>query len=181
MLNKLSLQASMTVGIIAMGVLGVVLAMYVGESYRDEILENQRQAYEDIIHLRIGDTLKELIKNSRDLGQRVQNNMGFRDGLKSRNKELLDDYLDTQFQQYFVTAGIIKLNSLIALDANMNVVGLAVDEADHAQGLGGVPCPGLHQQADQRSGANRLKYISQLCMHQGYPLMHVMIPIGGFK
>jgi len=181
MLNKLSLQSSMAFGILTMGVVGIMLALYVGESYRQLALENQQSAYEDIIHLRIGDRLEQLRKISRDLGQSVQNHVGFRQSLNAKNQVELQAYLEAQFHQYFVTAGVIKLNALIALDSNLNVVGRAIENDDQAQNVGGEPCASLASLARQRIGAERLKMIAKICLDDGYPLLHVMIPIGGFN
>ncbi|MGD8594002.1 MAG: response regulator [Gammaproteobacteria bacterium] len=181
MFNKLSLQSSMAFGILTMGIVGILLALYVGESYRQLTLANQQSAYEDIIHLRIGDRLKQLQKISKDLGQAVQNNKGFRQSLAAKNQPEIEAYLEAQFHQYFVTAGIIKLHALIALDENLNVVGRAIESNDQAQNIGGESCAGLVNQARQRTGPERLKLISQICLDGGYPLLHVIIPIGGFS
>ncbi len=171
----------MAFGILTMGVVGIMLALYVGESYRQLTLENQQSAYEDIIHLRIGDRLEQLRKLSRDLGQSVQSNLGFRESLTTNNQAELEAYLEAQFRQYFVTAGIIKLNALIALDPNMNVVGRALDNSAQTQHIGGESCTSLVDLARQRTGAERLKMISKVCLDEGYPLLHVIIPIGGFS
>jgi signal transduction histidine kinase/CheY-like chemotaxis protein len=171
----------MAFSIFTMGVVGILLALYIGESYRQLALENQQSAYEDLIHLRIGDRLQQLQKFSRDLGQTVQNNGDFRRSLSKKDQQPIETYLEAQFHQYFVTAGVIKLNALIALDGDMNVVGTAVEQSDQANGIGGQSCPGLVKLALQRQGSERLKVISQMCLDGGYPLLHVIIPIGGFK
>ena len=164
-----------------MGIVGILLALYVGESYRQLALENQQNAYEDIIHLRIGDRLAQLRKISKNLGQAVQNNNGFRQSLKAKNQREIETYLVAQFHQYFVTAGVIKLHALIALDENLNVVGRAVDNNDQAQNIGGDSCAGLVNQARQRTGPERLKLASRICLDGEYPLLHVLIPIGGLS
>ena len=170
----------MAFAILTMGVVGILLALYVGESYRQLTLANQQSAYQDIIHLRIGDRLEQLRQLSRDLGQSVQNNLGFRQSLKAQNQLETETYLEAQFHQYFVTAGIIKLNALIALDQNLNTVGKAIAESDKVKGIGGQSCGALIDLARQRKGVDRLKLISQICLHGDYPLMHAIIPIGGF-
>lgn len=164
-----------------MGLLGVALALYVDSAYRRIALDNQRDALEEIMRLRVGDLLGELEKYSRDLGQAVQNNAEFRRKLKNRETEYLQKYLQQQFHQYFVTAGILKLNTLIAHDAKLNFVVMAISDADDAMQHGGVSCRSLHQRARARTGPDRYKVISELCLSGGYPFMHVLIPIGGFR
>ena len=181
MFKKLPLQLTMALAIIAMGLVGLALALYVGESYRQFTLATQRGAYEDIIHLRTGDHLQALQKLSKELGQAVQNNIGFRQSLKVENRDTLQSYLESQFHQYFVTAGLIRLNALIALDQDMNVIGLAVSPEDRRQGIGGTTCPSVLKQAFNRQGAEKLKTLADICLENDYPLMHVIIPVGGFQ
>lgn len=162
-----------------MGVLSVVLALYVDDTYRRTALDNQRLALEEIIRLRVGDLLAELEKHSRDLGQSVQNNADFRRDLKARNTENLHQYLEQHFHQYFVTAGILRLDSLVANDPQLNRVAVAVASGNRPHVS--VSCPSLYQQASARQGTDRYKVISKLCMTDDYPYMHALIPIGGFK
>ncbi|HEY5604777.1 MAG TPA: ATP-binding protein [Gammaproteobacteria bacterium] len=164
-----------------MGILGVILALYVDVTYRNVALDNQRVAIEEIMRLRVGDLLEDLGKYSRDLGQTVQNNEEFRQDLKARNEEKLHYYLQQHFHQYFVTAGVLKLNSLIVHDAHLEYVAIAVDDTDGAALRGGAACENLRKMAQSRSGIDRFKVLSELCLTDGYPYMHVLIPIGGLR
>ncbi|WP_455366382.1 ATP-binding protein [Kaarinaea lacus] len=181
MFDRLSLRLSLTIGIAIMGILGVILALYVDVTYRRIALDNQRVAIEEIMRLRVGDLLAELEGYSRDLGQTVQNNHEFRRNLQAHNRDNLHHYLQQHFHQYFVTAGILKLNSLIVHDAQLNSVAIVVDDAPDAVSRGGAACQSLHDVADTRSGVDRYKVISELCLYDGYPFMHVLIPIGGLR
>jgi len=164
-----------------MGILGVILALYVDVTYRRIALDNQRVAIEEILRLRVGDLLTELVKYSRDLGQTVQNNQQFRQDLKARDANKLQEYLQQHFHQYFVTAGILKLNSLIVHDPQLNFVAISLTDVKQAVLRGGVACRGLHERARARKGVDRFKVISELCLSSGYPFMHVLIPIGGLR
>ena len=164
-----------------MGVLGVILALYVDVTYRRIALDNQRVAIEEIMRLRVGDLLTELEKYSRDLGQTVQNNQQFRQDLKAAEADKLQQYLDQHFHQYFVTAGILKLNSLIAHDPQLNFMAIALTDDTQDMQRGGLACRGLHERARSRKGVDRFKVISELCLSGGYPYMHVLIPIGGLR
>jgi signal transduction histidine kinase/ActR/RegA family two-component response regulator len=181
MFNRLSLRLSLTLGIVTMGILGVILALYVDVTYRKIALDNQRVAIEEIMRLRVGDLLSELEKYSRDLGQTVQNNQGFRKDLKARDAKKLQQYLQQHFHQYFVTAGVLKLNSLIVHDAQLNFVAMAHTESLQDAPRGGTPCSSLHEKARTRKGVNRFKVKSELCLTGGYPFMHVLVPIGGLR
>ena len=181
MFRQISLRWSLAIGILLMGALGIALTLYIGETFRNMALDNQRLAYEDIIRLRVDERLESLIKNSRDLGQSVQNNTQFRQDLAKHNTKSLEKYLAQQFHQYFVTAGILKLNSLIALDQDLGYIADAVDEKAAAKRVGGITCARMHERARQREGAARLQTLSETCLHGGYPFVHVLIPIGGLR
>jgi signal transduction histidine kinase/CheY-like chemotaxis protein len=181
MKNQLSLRMTLTIGIAMMGVLGVALALYVDATYRTVALDNQRVGLQEILRLRVHDLLGELEKQSRDLGQSVQNDPAFRKNLRQRNLEPANAYLQQHFHQYFVTAGILKLNSLIAHDKKLNYITSVLDDSKDATGRGGIPCQSLHDAARLRRGVERLKVISQLCVTDGYPFMHVLVPIGGLR
>lgn len=181
MLKKLSLRFTLTLGILAMGGLGILLAQYVGETYRQVAIDSQRVAYRDIVHLRVGDLLSELKKYSQDLGHATQNHTGLRQAMKTKDRDRVEKYLNSQFHQYFVTVGVLKLNSLIAHDAKLNRVGIAWDEHQQASGIGGRSCDDLLIRARSRAGPQRLKMISELCLTGDYPFLHVLVPIGGLR
>jgi len=181
MLNKLSLQMSLIIGIAIMGILGVILALYVDVTYRRIALGHQQLALEEIVRLRVGDLFQELEKYSRDLGQSVQNNNDFRRSLIAKDVEAAKTYMQQHFHQYFVTAGILKLNSLIAFDLDFNEVSKAVSDKAISLGQGGTSCKNLLDIARVRKGVNRLKVISDLCLTNGYPFMHALVPVGGLR
>ena len=169
MLNRLSLRMTLTIGIAIMGMLGIVLALYVDVSYRNIALDHQRVGIQEILRLRVQDLLSELEKNSRNLGQSLQNDANFRKNLREHNLPAVNDYLQQHFHQYFVTAGILKLNSLIVHDKQLKIITTAIDDSETATDRGGLPCQSLHDAARLRRGVERLKVISQLCMTDGYP------------
>ena len=181
MLNRLSLRMTLTIGIAIMGILGIVLALYVDVTYRNIALEHQRLGLQEILRLRVQDLLGELEKQSRDLGQAVQNDRMFRNNLRSNNLEAVNNHLQQQFHQYFVTAGVLRLNSLIVHDRKLKHVTTVTDDSENATGNGGVPCQSLHDAARLRRGVERLKVISQLCAAEDFPFLHVLVPIGGLR
>lgn len=181
MLKKFSLRFILTLGILVMGGLGILLAQYVGETYRQVAIESQRVAYSEIVRLRVEDLLSELNKYSQNLGQAIQSHIGLRQALKTKDRGRVEKYLNLQFHQYFVTAGVLKLNSLIAHDVKLNRVGIAWDEHQQTSGIGGRSCDDLLTRARSRTGPQRLKMISELCLTDGYPFLHVLVPIGGLR
>ena len=177
MLNHLSLRNNVAGSVLVMGVLGIFLAVLIAETYREYALENQRAGYEQIIGLRADTLLDELAKVSHDLGQALQGEKRFRAFLKNKDALGLDEYLQSQFHQYFVTAGIIKLESLAVYDTQFRLFSRAVSEAGSVDSS----CPELLARAAKRTGATRLKTITELCLVNGKPYHGMLLPIGGLR
>ena len=177
MFNRLSLRATLVGSVLIMGVLGVMLAALIAETYREYAIDNQRTAFEKIIGLRVDTLLDELLRVSHDLGQAVQEGKDFRKLFRERNADILDEHLQSQFHQYFVTAGIVKLESLAVYDKNFKLVSRAISE----NGSVDSGCPDLYARADRRRGPQRLKTISELCVVNERPHFSLLVPIGGLS
>ncbi len=174
-LNRLSLRTSLAASVLVVGFVGVVLAVLVAETYREYAIDSQRRAFEKIIGLRAGDLLDELARVSHDLGQSVQGEPRFRRMFQSRDVQDLTAYLQSQFHQYFVTTGVIRLESLAVYDAQLKLIAqVAADSVTR-----GIDCPDLRERAASRKGAVRLKTITELCLRNGKPHFSLLFPIGG--
>jgi len=169
--------------VLVMGTLGVVLALYTGEEFHDAAIVNQRQAYEEILRLRVGDKLRQLEKLAAELGQAVQNAPEFRDSLAKSDKARVEHYLNNQFHQYFVTAGVLDLYALTAFDSGLNVV-VSTSKDNKKLNLSkpiNAICDDLIKSALKRTGASRYKRISLMCKSGNLPSYHVLVPIGGMR
>ena len=151
MLNHLSLRNNVAGSVLVMGVLGILLAVLIAETNREYAIDNQRAGFEQIIGLRAETLLDELAKVSHDLGQALQGDKKFRAFLKNKDATGLDEHLQSQFHQYFVTAGIIKLESLAVYDNQFNLFSRAISEGASVD----ATCPDLHVRAAKRTGAYR--------------------------
>jgi len=166
-----------------MGTLAVALALYTGEEFQDAAIDNQRQAYAEILGLRVGDKLKSLQKLSTEMGQAVQNQTEFRNGLQQGDSVKVSQFLENQFHQYFVTAGVLDVYSLIAFDRHFNVIGEAFNASNNlniAKQAGAV-CDDLIRKAITRRGASRYKRIAILCKKDHWASQHVLVPVGGLR
>jgi len=179
-LKRSSIRTSLGITVLVMGLLGLALAIITGEIYRAITLDNQREALEEIIHIKVDEVLKDVVKNTSDLGLSLQTDPKFKQELKNKNRTDIVRYLNEQFHRYFVTMSIIKLEKLIAFDENFNVVG-ASTEGSSLIGPTSVPCPDLLDRAKQRVGAQRLKVVSELCTTRGKPVVSVLVPVGGLN
>lgn len=177
MFNRLSLRTNLVGSVLAMGVLGVILATLIAETYREHAIDSQRIAFEKIIALRVDAVLDELLRVSHNLGQAVQEEDSFRKLFRERNTDTLHEHLQSQFHQYFVTAGIIKLESLAVYDKNFKLVSRAISETGSVDS----GCPSLYARAALRVGPKRLKTISELCLVNERPFLSQLVPIGGLS
>ncbi len=179
--DKFSLRFSLVASILAMGFLGILLAIFVGEQYRHFAVDSQRAAFQEIIRLQIKDTLQELERNSKALGQTVQSSGQFRKTFKLRDLDTLEEHLMSQFHQYFVTAGIIRLSRLTLYDENFQYITHTVGEDQEQDHYGQQVCGEMDVRVKARTGTDRLKLISELCKINGLPKFSVIVPVGGLR
>jgi PAS domain S-box-containing protein len=163
--------------ILVLGLFTVALVFVSGETYRQQALDTQRAALVDLARLKVDDLLLDLNNTSRDLGLAIQQDPQFRKLFKAGDTEALEAFLKNQFKQYFVTAGLLKLERLDVLDAHYNLISLSSRNGQYA-GLGQFICPDLVMRTSKRIGTERLKTHSELCFASGYPYHAIIIPIG---
>jgi diguanylate cyclase (GGDEF)-like protein len=161
-----------------MGLLGMLLAVVTGEIYRNLAFDNQREAFSNLIQLKVNDILDHTIKNTSELGQSIQADDKFRLAIDKGDKDYINTHLDEQFHRYFVTLSIIKLEKLFAFDPDFNLVGHSSEGASEI-GPENIPCPEMIAAAKQRKGAQRLKTLSELCINHHKPYLTVLVPVGG--
>lgn len=162
---------------LVMGFLGILLAVLVAETYRGYAIESQRTGFEQIIGLQVNALLDGLTRVSHDLGQALQGDKKFREFLRKKDDSGLDEHLQSQFHQYFVTAGIVKLESLAVYDKDFKLFSRAIADSASVN----ANCPDLYPRAAKRKGALRLKTITELCLVDGKPYFSMLLPIGGLR
>ncbi|MBI3774400.1 MAG: EAL domain-containing protein [Gammaproteobacteria bacterium] len=121
-----------------------------------------------------------LEEQSRSLGLAAQQGSAFNSAFDQRDVGALSTLLDTQFHQYFVTASVLKLEKLFALDDFFTLV------AESSEGSKNILpqeiiCPNLISRAKQRHGAQRLQPLSELCLHHDRVYFAVIVPTGGLR
>ncbi len=176
----LSIRFSLGIVISLMGVMGLLLALATGEVYRLLALESQRSSLSHLVHLESRELLKSLEGASRDLGMAAQVSPAFKEAYAGRDAQALTQALNNHFNQYFVTAGVLKLIKLAAYDEAFNLIAQSSDAQGEDLDMTRV-CARLLSRARQRRGSQRLKTLSDLCLHQGVPYHGLVVPIGGLR
>lgn len=174
------MRTSLGLTVLAMGLLGMVLAMVTGEIYRKLALENQLEAFERLAKIKVDDILDQTIQKTAELGLSIQTNQPFRAALQAKDSSIIQTQLNEQFHRYFVTLSIIKLEKLFAFDSEFNLVGLS-SEGEPGFNAANIPCPGVIADAKIRTGAHRLKTMSRLCSNNNTPHISVIVPVGGIR
>ena len=195
---KLHFSMRFTLGttIVLMGVLGLVLALATGEVYRQQTLENQRDALKELVQVTVSARLRDLEDRARTLGLAIQAEPDFRNALASGNRNTLVRELENQLLQNSITAKVIKIDKVVVFDAGYRALGSAkVSSANKksaatssatAPGMAQPPasmavagCPQLLERARERTGAQQISTPATLCINDGQVRYSVLVPVGG--
>ncbi len=175
-----SMRASVGLIILLMGLLGVLLAVTTGNVYQRFVLDNQREIFEDLADIKVNLILSETIQSTADLGMSIQASEELRKVFRERDEGKINAYLHDQFHQFVVSASLLKLMQVYALDKDFAVVGYADEEGGSFSPVD-MPCRELLQQARQREGYSRLKILSGLCASESGARVAVIVPLGGLR
>lgn len=175
-----SLRTSLVLTVLAMGLLGMVLAVITGEVYRELAFQNQSRSFANLVDLKTQDLLEKTIKNTSELGLTVQSNTHFRRALSSKNLTDIQKTLNEQFHRFFVTMDILKLEKLYTFDTEFNLIGYSTEGSTRLN-TGQIPCPTIINRVKTRIGASRLKTYSEMCLTNDMPYLGVIVPIGGIR
>ena len=178
--NKLTLQSTLAVTIFFIGLVGLMLVMSTEYIYRKFALEHQENAFEVLLSIKTTELVNELIDHQKDLGFKLQLEEEFKSAYKIRNTNDLVFWLDQEFNRYFVTIGLLKLEKIIIYDESLNRLaaserGITMSNTDAA------PCNALIQSVKTLALAKRLKPRSQICLFDGRPLLSTLISIGSLR
>jgi len=176
---RFSMRFTLAATILLMGAMALLLALATGEYYHHQTLENQREALSELVQIASTDQIRDLEAQARELGLSLQSEPSFRRAYAAGGLALANE-LQKQFQQYFVTAEVIRLERLVAYDASLHplVAATATSTVARTESPG---CPDLIELARQRTGPERVRILSGLCRADERPLHSVLVPVGGLN
>lgn len=180
LLKRLTLQTTLIATILLMGLLGIGLVFSTDVAYRELAFEQQKKALAKLLSIKSRDLTNELIQRQKEFGFALQSEEAFKNAFFNNDILKLNYWLDQEFNRYFSTMGLIKLEKLIVYDRNFNLV------SKSARGLamasqGTIPCNSLLQYMSQLSTAERLKPRSELCLYDNKPLLSTIVSIGSLR
>jgi len=179
-LSAFSIRTILCSIIALMGLFAFILAMFSGSINEELIFNNQRAMVTEMIRVMTHEQLNHLSDDSKDLGLSLQSNPEFKQAIKAGDKALLLKMLNNQFHQYFVTAGIIKLEQLALFDADFKLLVEATEGSVSFKQQQQI-CPQLFDIAKKRTGSQRMVILQGLCKYQIRPIHTVVVPVGGLK
>ena len=178
--KPVSLRLRLISGIILVAVVGFVMLIMAASIYQNLAYENQRNAITELIGLKITNILEELSEISKNLGLDLQTDNNLRAAIRGNDLETIEEILDTQFNRYYVTAGMLKLKDIYIFDNNFEFIA----NSSHGQSVSSLThllCSDIVAIAKKRVGSERLKPMSQLCTKGNDALLGVIVPVGGLN
>ena len=176
--HKLTLKLSITLLLVGVGLLSLISLFFTSSQSINIALENEQTTFNEIIHLRIVDNLKELRSISRKMGESLRKEPGLLEAIDAKNITKIRPILDDQFSQYFTTAGVLKLEKILILDKNAHII--AQSDMGYKTKTSTAPiCNNIIETVKHRKGASRLKTKSGLCKHDGITFFGAMMPVSG--
>lgn len=175
-LHRISLRALVTMILV---ILSMSIVLFAWKTYHDLALDNQRKLLKAELQDRTSQSLAEMENNVLDVALRLRELDKFNFLFKSNDQTALAQLLDDQFQQYYVSAGIIKLFQIYVYSPEFNLIAQA-NTGIRAKSVADVLCADIVGTARLRSGHERLKSLSGLCANSGRVYYSLIIPIGSF-
>lgn len=174
------MRMSLGATIVLMGLIGMGLVMMTGEFFRQVAIEAHRTALVDLVRLKAQDILDQGRARLDELGLAIQHGAQLGPLVRENDAAALQTILNSQFHQYFVTAGVGKLEKLFVLDTDYQQLARS-SEGAAILGKAHDVCPTMLHGAAARVGAMRLQSVAALCVQNGTAYQAVLVPIGGLR
>jgi signal transduction histidine kinase len=164
--------------IVVMGVVSVSLIAVSESMFNDLVRESEHTAMSDLVWLKVDDLLNEHFDKTKKLGLSLQGDPVIRTSFREGDADAVSKLLNSQFHQYFVTAGIVDLKKLYVLDKKYNYFSESTEVIKKTES-GNLPCMNALARAKAREGGERLRPIYSLCSeaNQHYNFLTI-VPIG---
>jgi signal transduction histidine kinase len=178
--KPISLRLRLISGILLVSLVGFTMLIITATIYRNLAYQNQRSAITELIGLKVTNILEELSDISKNLGLDLQTDIKLRQAIKSADLKTIQSFLDMQFERYFVTSGMLKLQDIYIFDNNFAFVTNSSRGNSYTE-YSKLPCSTMLSIAKKRVGAERLKPMSQLCSKQNEARFGVIVPVGSLN
>jgi len=175
-----TLQKTLALTILLIGVIGIALVIATDYTYRQLAFEQQKDSISQLIKLKSTDLIEELSEHQKDLGFRLQGETKFLNAVESNNTKDITYWLNLEFSRFYATTGLIKLEKVIVYDNDFQLVsyserGLSIINNSR------LPCTQLIQHVQSLPGIQRMKPSTSLCQYNNRPMLSTVVSIGSLK
>lgn len=123
MINKyLTLQKTLAITILLIGILGIALVIATDFTYRKVVYGQQINSINQLIAVKSADLIKKLSERHKELGVRLQSEPDFIEAFTARDTKSIRTWLDQEFNRYYVTIGLIKLEKVLIFDQDFQMI-----------------------------------------------------------
>ena len=179
--NKhLTLQKTLAITILLIGVIGIMLVITTDFTYRKVAYEQQTQSVNQLIAIKSADLIKKLADRQKELGFRLQSESDFNKAFTANDKKDMIYWLDQEFNRYYVTIGLVKLEKILIYDSDFQLIVSSERGIDIASKKN-LPCGRIIDQVSNLPSIQRTKPKTQLCEYNNKPLLTTVISIGSIN
>jgi|GEM_PF-595428 len=178
--KHLTLQKTLAITILLIGVIGIILVIATDFTYRKVAYEQQTRSVNQLIEIKSADLIKKLTERQKELGFRLQGESDFKKAFTDSNKKDIAYWLDQEFNRYYVTIGLIKLEKILIYDDKFQLVASS-DRGVDITGKENIPCAQIISHVSSLPNIQRTKPKTQLCEYNDYPLLTTVISIGSIQ
>jgi len=182
-MNNISIKGVTTALLFGLGAVIIVLSIFSVVKLQDSAEEAQIASLTRVIQVGVQESYKKLTSLTADLANYTKQTANFNNAVNdlfSKNDDSsrisIEQLLNEQFHQRYVTSGVVKLAALRVYDLNLNL--LAATSEGNAllpRDMNGL----LKEQASVRSGADRLKEITVTWTNNNNAFYSALYPLGG--
>ena len=181
-MNKkhLTLQKTLAITILLIGVIGIMLVIATDFTYRKVAYEQQTQSVNQLIAIKSADLIQKLTERQKELGFRLQNESEFKSAFAANSIDDMVYWLDQEFNRYYVTIGLIKLEKILIYDNNFQLI-TSSDRGIDINSKDDLPCAQTINYVSSLPNIQRTKPKSELCEYNNQPLHTTVISIGSIR
>lgn len=173
-----TLRSILILIILSMGVVSGLLIAISESIFHGLVRESEQAALADLVSLNVTDLINEQFEKTKKLGLSLQSEKAIRESIRAKDYATVVELLNSQFHQFFVTAGIVDLKKIYLLDKSYKYLSEST-EGIGKTGPNDIPCEIALLKAKTRKGAERLKPMPALCSGTNQKMNFMtIVPIG---
>ena len=178
--RRLTLQKTLAIAILLIGLIGIALVITTDYTYRKLAYEQQKDSVSQLIAIKSADLINKLADRQKDLAYSLQGEGDFLSAFETNNSQDMTYWLDQEFNRYYVTTGLLKLEKILVYDNNFKLQENSERGIDIISNKN-LPCMPLLEYVKSLPSSQRTKSHSQLCEYNNQAFLSTVISIGSLQ